>query len=104
MKIIWSVSAKKDIYEIYTYYKTTAGISIAKSIKTKIFSKTQLLIKHKELGRVEDNKNIISKGYRFLISDNYKIVYRVVDEKSILIAAVFDCRQNPDKMMHNEQF
>jgi toxin ParE1/3/4 len=100
MKIIWSVSAKEDVHEIYTYYKVTASLLIAKSIKAKIFSKTSLLIKHKEMGRIEENKNVVNKGYRFLVSGNYKIVYRVIDENNILIASVFDCRQNPDKMMN----
>ena|ERR1700679_1761521 len=100
MKIIWSVSAKEDVHEIYTYYKATASFLIAKSIKAKIFSKTSLLSKHKEMGRMEENKNVLNKGYRFLVSGNYKIVYRIIDENSILIASVFDCRQNPDKMMN----
>ena len=100
MKIIWSVSAKEDVHEIYTYHKVVTNLLIAKSIKAKIFSETRLLIKHKGMGRIEENKNVVNRGYRFLVSGNYKIVYRVIDEKSILIAAVFDCRQNPDKMMN----
>jgi plasmid stabilization system protein ParE len=59
-----------------------------------------LLVKHKELGKVEENNNVSGGGFRFLVSGNYKIVYRIIDSKSILIASVFDCRQNPEKMMN----
>ena len=38
-------------------------------------------------------------SYRYLVSGNYKIVYRVIQkEKTVLIAAVFDTRQDPDDL------
>jgi toxin ParE1/3/4 len=74
MKITWSDEAKQDIHEIYTYHRFTANSIIAKSIKTKIFLKTRLLIKHKELGRMEENKNISNRNYRFLVSGDYRLI------------------------------
>jgi len=100
MKIIWSTSAKEDLHEIYTYYKVVASVKIAKSIISNIYSKTRALIKHSKIGKIEENENVSGRGYRFLISDNYKIIYQIVDSKSIRIAAIFDCRQNPDKMLN----
>lgn len=98
MKLIWSLSAKNELREIYNYYKIVANSKTAKSIHREIFSKTSLLKNYRELGKIEENKRVKGNGYKFLVSGNYKIVYRVLDTKTIFIASVFDCRQNPDKM------
>jgi len=37
------------------------------------------------------------KEYRYIVEGNYKIIYWL-DEAAITIAAVFDTRQNPDKI------
>ena len=100
MKLLWSNSAKEDIREIYLFYKISATLKIAKKIKASIFSKTKILRKYPEMGKTEENKNVTGKGYRFIVSGNYKIVYRIFDSELILISAVFDCRQNPDKMLN----
>ena len=39
--------------------------------------------------------------YRSLIEGNYKIVYCLEKDKYIRIVAIFDCRQNPDKLSRN---
>jgi len=99
MNIIWSDLAKDDIREIYNYYKVTASKRVAESIVENILLATKKLAKHKEIGKIEENKSVEGRGYRFLVSGVYKIVYRCVDSKTILIASVFDCRQNPDKLI-----
>lgn len=35
--------------------------------------------------------------FRYLVEGNYKIIYWLESEKAI-ISAIFDCRQNPQKM------
>ena len=98
MNIIWSFQAKEEIREIYIYYKSVANSKVAKKMLSEIFTTARALKKHKEIGKIEENKNVSEKGYRFLVSGNYKIVYRIIDSKSIFIATIFDCRQNPDKL------
>ncbi len=99
MRIVWSDLAKSNIREIYTYYKEVAGLKVAKSIKVKIIRKPRLLKKRPELGQVEDNPMVIDRGFRYLVEGNYKIVYKAYPEdKAILIANVFDTRQNPTKL------
>ena len=98
MKIIWSEQAIEEVKEVYLYYKTVANIKVAKKIISEIFYATRTIKKHTEIGRKEENKNVAGMGYRFLVSGNYKIVYRIIDLKTIFIATVFDCRQNTDKL------
>ena len=39
----------------------------------------------------------INPNYRRIVSGNYKILYRVENDK-IIIFAIFDTRQNPNKL------
>lgn len=99
MRIVWSDLAKSSIKEIYIYHKEVAGVKVAKSIKSKIIRKPRLLTKHPELGQSEDNPLVINKEFRYLVEGNYKIVYKAYPEdKAILIANVFDTRQNPTEL------
>ena len=97
MKIIWSDFATEMLIEIYKYYRETASENVARKIKTNIFSTTKQLIKHPNSGQIEDTLSKLNQGHRYLVEDNYKIVYRIVSE-GILITDVFDTRQNPDKI------
>ena len=99
MKIVWSQIAKTNLQEIYLYYKEVGGVKVAKSITTKILRKTKLLTSHPEMGQKEKNPVISGKGFRYLVEGNYKIVYKIFyDNDEILIATVFDTRQNPLKL------
>ena len=41
---------------------------------------------------------MLEKEYRYILSGNYKIIYKVEDSY-IIITDVFDARQNPSKMI-----
>lgn len=99
MRIVWSELAKVQLKEIYGYYQEVAGVKVAKSIKSKIIRKPYLLLKHPEMGQVEDNPIVVNRGFRFMVEGNYKIVYKVyIEEKEIMISTIFDTRQNPLKL------
>ena len=99
MKVIWTELAKYKLKEAFQYYKEVAGIKVANSIKEKIYGKTRKLSRHPEIGQKENNPIVVALDYRYLVSGNYKIVYRVMNtEKIILIAAIFDTRQDPDQL------
>lgn len=97
MKIIWSDFAKTMLKEIYLFHKQAANISVARKIKNNIFSKVKLLAKHPNMGQMEETLLKYGGQHRYLVSGNYKIIYKQVDEK-ILITDVFDTRMNPTKM------
>jgi len=50
-----------------------------------------------QIGRKEELLVDRKFEYRFLVVENYKIIYWIEDNY-IKIATVFDCRQNPEKI------
>jgi plasmid stabilization system protein ParE len=99
MRIIWSDTAKADVKDIYNYYKEKVSSKVARSIRSKLIKKPRLLSKQPELGQEEDNPVVAGRGFRYLVEGNYKIVYKVFTERQeILIATVFDTRQNPNRL------
>lgn len=97
MKIIWSDFATKMLKEIYTYHKDRVSLKIAKNIKSSIFSATKQLLIQPNSGQEELSLQRLQQNHRYVVSGNYKIIYRLVKE-GILITDVFDTRQNPTKM------
>jgi plasmid stabilization system protein ParE len=101
MKVIWTEFAASELNNIYDYYKWIAGISIAKKIKENIFFATGQLSKFPASGQIE--KNLSNSGeFRYLVSGNYKIIYKKID-LNIYITDIFDCRRNPDTMIENAE-
>ena len=99
MRIVWSNTAKADVKEIYEYYKEVAGLKVAQSIRSKIIKKPRLLTQQPALGQIEENPAVVGRGFRYLVEGNYKLVYKVyTHQQEILIATVFDTRQNPTKL------
>jgi len=96
-RVIWSDFASETLKEIFTYYKDIAGRNVAKKIKDNIFSSTRQLAKHPESGQIEETLKQLEEGHRYIVRDNYKIVYKLVKE-GILITDVFDARQDPIKI------
>ena len=102
MKIIWSDFASKALSEIYVYYKEVAGIKVAQQIKKEIFSSAKQLIFHPNSGQTELTLQVLNEGHRYLVTGNYKIIYKEVNE-GILITDVFDTRQDPIKLNNPER-
>lgn len=102
MKVYWTEFALNSLREIYTYHKIHAGTSIANKIKLKIFTSTGQLAHHPYSGSPETLLNIKDIDYRYVISGNYKIIYKV-HSSIIYITDIFDCRQDPDKIPSRNQ-
>lgn len=65
----------------------------------KILDATLILTNNPKSGRKEDLLLNRPQEFRFIIVKNYKIVYWIDYEFSIVnIATVFDTRQNPEKI------
>lgn len=97
MRIEWSDLAERQLRSIYDYYYLKASPRIAKRLTNKIVGKVSILEKSPYIGRKEELLINYPEGFRYLVEGNYKIIYWV-QEQTITIAAVFDCRQNPVKM------
>lgn len=96
-QIIWTNFAISELKNIYLYYRMVASDKVADKIRKSIFDGTKQLITQPLIGAVEENLIDLSQGHRYIVVDNYKIIYRVI-QLDIYITDIFDCRQNPKKM------
>lgn len=98
-RLIWSKMAKEEIKAIIRYYRKEASAQVARNIVTSIQREAQRLLLMPQIGTVEPLLATKSKEYRYIISSHYKIIY-YIQNKTVVVACIFDCRQDPDKLKH----
>ena len=99
IKIYWTNFAKKQLRNIFDYYKTNASPQIAQNIVVGIVEKVNSLEFQTEIGQKEELLLDRKENFRYLVSKNYKIIYWINEEKNrIEIVDIFDTRQNPLKI------
>ena len=102
-KIVWSDFAERQIDEIYEYYKIEASSSIAKKLLSSIIDATAILTDSPNVGQIEELLLGRSEKYRYLLHNNYKIIYSVdMSSGFIKMADIFDTRQSPVKIKRNK--
>lgn len=97
MRIEWSDLAVRQLRSIYDYFYVKASPTIAKSLTNKTVGKVSILEESPYIGQKEELLIDYSEDFRYLVEGNYKIIYWI-QEQTITIATVFDCRQNPVQM------
>ncbi len=97
VKVFWTQTALNHLEDIFEYHKFNASIDIARKLVKKLVDSTIRLQNTPKIGRVEELLKHRKFEYRFIVVGNYKIIYWVEDNL-IKIAAVFDTRQNPEKI------
>ena len=99
LEIFWTDFSKKELKNIFTYYKEKASLNVAKTIVIGITTEAKKLKKQPRIGQEEELLENDSRKFRYLVSTNYKIIYWLNLEKNrIEIFDVFDTRQSPLKM------
>ncbi len=97
MEINWSVIATKQLKKIHHYYSIKSNIRVANRIIEGIIKKVTKLKDNPLIGVRDELLKDNGYEFRFIVEGNYKIIYYVSSD-SISISAVFDCRQNPQKI------
>ena len=97
MKIIWTDFAVENLKDIFDYYSNKVSNKTAHKTRKQILNATKQLIKNPESGQFELNLENLKQNHRYLVSGNYKIIYRI-NQNQIIINDVFDTRQSPIKM------
>ena len=98
MRVLWTVFAESQLDDIYDYIQSKNPHS-ATDIYNDILDESAMLARFPLLGTIEPLLSEFHEEYRFLVvRKNYKIVYCIDGETTIYVVAVFDCRQNPEKM------
>lgn len=91
MKVFWAKFALDSLSEIYKYYMENVSVTIANNIREGILSSTNKLENHSLSGPVEELLLDLDEGHRCIIRGNYKIIYKVQNQK-VYITDVFDSR------------
>lgn len=100
IEIYWSQFAEDKLQDIFNYYKIKAGVKTAAKIIDNIITAVTRLETHPEIGVIEELLLDRVQKFRYVVSDNYKIIYYLsFTGKRIVIANVFDMRQNPLKIV-----
>ena len=99
VKVLWSDYAINELEQIFDYYKYNASLKVSKKIVSQIIDRTLLLEINPFAGKREPLLENRKREYRYIIIGNYKIIY-FVDDNIANISSVFDCRQNPIKILN----
>ncbi len=92
-KIVWSPNSKIDLLKILEYFYIRNGSkTYSVHLNSEIHKTVKLLSNHAFLGLQSDIEIV-----RSIVEGNYAILYQV-DSETITINAIWDCRQNPDKL------
>ncbi|MEC5158083.1 type II toxin-antitoxin system RelE/ParE family toxin [Chryseobacterium sp. MP_3.2] len=102
MEIIWTDFAIENLKIIFDFYSAKASKKVAHNIRKQILKTKKQLISHPDSGQTVLHLEKLEKDYRYVLSGNYKIIYRINDAQFI-ISGVFDARQNPDKMVNEKR-
>ena len=102
-EIIWSDCAESQLDKIFEYYLENSSYKVARKIIEKIINEPDKLLFDPEICQKEELLKDRIEEYRYLICDNYKIIYSVDQKQPLIkIANVFDTRQNPKKIDKTE--
>ncbi len=98
MIVLWTEFAENQLDGIYKYIQTYNSFA-AIEIYNDIVDESAVLAHFPYIGVIEPLLTEFPEEYRSLIvRRNYKIVYYIEKETTIYVVAVFDCRQNPNKL------
>ena len=97
LTVYWTDFAIEQLEIIFDFYNTEANLNVAQKIVNSIIDKTIILEKQPTVGQHEELLKKRKNQYRYLIEENYKIIYWIEND-FVKIATVFDCRQNPTKL------
>jgi len=102
VKVLWSDTSIAQIQDIFDYYNLRASTAVARKIIKGIVKKSILLESNPLIGVKEPLLENRPFEYRFIVENNYKIIYRFNDNIARIVS-VFDCTQNPEKIERIEE-
>ncbi len=75
IKVYWTDFSKNEHRKIFFYYKEKASIRVAKKMILGIENKTNILKTYPNIGHKEDLLSDRKEEFRYLVFENYKIIY-----------------------------
>jgi len=102
MNIVFSDLALEQLESIYDYLRTKSDYA-AVVIHNHILDEIERLRDFPQIAPIEPELIGFAHTYRSLVVKNsYKIIY-YIESNTVFISALFDCRQNPQKMKDSFQ-
>ncbi|WP_293875130.1 type II toxin-antitoxin system RelE/ParE family toxin [Flavobacterium sp.] len=99
LEVYWTDFSKKELKNIFDYYKENASLNVAKTLVIEITKEAAKHKKQPKIGQEEELLEKDSRDFRYLVYKSYKIIYLVnLEKKRIEVIDVFDTRQNPIKI------
>ncbi len=99
MRIFWSTDAIEMADAFLEESKYVYGLKVFQKHLDKIKLIIHQLEKTPRSGPYEEALSDEEGEFRFrLINDRFKLVYRIIDEQTLLIIALWDMRMNPEKL------
>lgn len=102
MKVEFTNFAKAELQNIYDYYSSVASDEIALKIIDRILDEVENLERLPNLGSKEPVLEELKKSHRYIVCGNYKIIFYSTS-KMVFVTDIFDCRQNPEKMIERNR-
>jgi len=103
LEVYWTDFSKKELKNIFDYYKENTSLNVAKSLVIGITKEAAKLKKQPKIVQEEELLEKDSRDFRYLVYKNYKIIYLVnMVENRIEVFDVFDTRQNPIKIIRGK--
>lgn len=98
--VIWLPQSKLLLTTIYRHIiQQSKSEPTAFKLISRIQQAATTLLTFPQAGTIEPLLKDSPTCYRSLVTEkHYKIIYSIKDEKRIEIAAVWDCRQDPEKL------
>jgi addiction module RelE/StbE family toxin len=85
MKGVFSRLAVQDLGGLFSYITDELQNPIAaRNITTKILQRTRSLANFPEMGASIEASDSRFSGYRYLLVDNYLIIYKITDQVSVI--------------------
>ena len=75
LEIYWTDFSKKELKNIFNYYKENASLKVARSLVIGITKEATKLKKQPTIGQKEELLAKDSSDFRYLVFKNYKIIY-----------------------------
>jgi toxin ParE1/3/4 len=100
LNLYWTRFAEIKLEDIFEYYKLKAKSLTAEKLVSGIITKSLILKSNPKIGQIEELISLPDLEFRYLIYKNYKIIYFINHKyKQVEIVNIFDCRQNPEKII-----
>lgn len=90
MKVAFSLAAERDLNDLTSYIRNDLQNPIAAhNIATKILQRSHLLADFPEVGAVLGFVSRQLNRYRYLLVDNYLVIYKVIEQQVVIIRILY---------------